>query len=337
MIFLLSGLAVCWFAWTKILSRVVEVRSWQETPCRVIQWEVKAVPDNHDVYKVAPEIAYEYEAAGQVRTGTTYDAALAGTPTLNELEEQGVSARNQPSVCQVNPADPQQSSFTRPGYAMGSFVLGLGFLFVGIGGLIVLAGLFHLLGRAAHPGSAVSGLGKGCAGGVLAPVFFGIFAIAGFAVWKLAIHGQPDWAGIGPRMVEVPAKIIASGISRHTSSGKNSSTTYSARIAWEFGFEGRTWRSGWLDFDRSASSSSNYQKAADVANRYPAGSTARAWVDPQGPWRAVLEKKSGARWWLWIFPIIFGGIGLLGLVGWLLKVTALGAAWFGTRPDRPRV
>ena len=71
--------------------------------------------------------------------------------------------------------------------------------------------------------------------------------------------------------------------------------------------------------------------ANNAANRYPAGSSTRTWVDPIAPWQAVLEKTGGTRWWLWLFPIIFGGIGVIGLSASLLKLTALGAALFGAK------
>lgn len=333
LIFLLIGLAVCWFAWTKILTRVSEVRKWTETPCRVTQWNTVIEPDGGDIYKAVPQIAYEFQANGKTLTGTTYDAALSTAPTLNELEEQGVAARAQPAVCYVNPANPSESTFRRASYTAGGFVLGFGLLFAGVGGMLMLSGVFGILRRVM--GGAGSGMcpatPRGCAAGMGPPLFFGVFFLTGVLVWKLGIQGQPDWKTIGPRMVEVPAKILASGVSRHTGSGKNSSTSYKARVAWEYEFDGRTWHSGWLDFNRGTSSSSSRSTAETAANRYPAGSTARGWVDPQAPWRAVLEKESGARWWLWLFPLVFGGIGAIGLLVWLLKLTALGAALFSAR------
>ncbi len=330
LIFLLAGLGICWLSWTKMLSPSAKVRSWTETPCRVTQWEIEVTPGG-EVYQTAPRIAYEYDFNGQHLTGQTYDAALSSVPPINEFEQQGTAARTGPAVCYVNPAQPRESSYQRGSYTTGGFVLGMGLLFAGVGGLVMMTGISGLFRRVTGQDAAVGQLGKGCAGGILAPIFFALFAGAGFAVWKLALHHQPDWKAIGGRMVEVPAKVIASGVATSRSSGKNSSTSYKTKVAFSYEFEGRTWHSGWLDFDRASTSGSNYKKAQEAAHRYPAGSSTRAWVDPTAPWQAVLEKTGGTRWWLWLFPIIFGGIGVIGLGVWLLKLTALGAALFGTR------
>lgn len=327
-IFLASGMAICWFAWSKILAKVAEVRTWIETPCQVLRWEAGVEPGGN-VYKVVPVIAYQYEAAGATRTGTVYDAAPATVPTLNELEEKGAAARGGRAVCYVNPANPEQASFLRSGYGAGGAVLAFGLIFGGVGGALMLGGLLSLLRCVTGNPVMASGRSGGC-GTLMVPVFFALFAGAGFLVWRLALYGQPDWETIGGRMVEVPAKVLASGVDRSTSSGKNSSPTYKAKIAYEYDFGGRTWRSGWLDFSRGTTSSSNHGKAAEAAARYPVNATPNAWVDPEAPWRAVLEKQNGSRWWLWLFPVVFGGIGILGLLGWLLKVTALGAALFST-------
>lgn len=330
LIFLAAGLAVCWFAWAKLLTKVAEVRKWTPTPCQVTQWETSVNPSGGDVFSVSPKIAYQYEANGKTLTGTTYDAAESTTVSLNKVEEEGVAARRGPSVCYVNPAHPEESSFLKPTYLTGGAILAFGAVFALVGAGLVMGGIVGTL-RRLMGGSSSGGRSKGCAGGIVMPLFSLIFAGAGFAVWKFAIHDRPDWDTISQRMVEVPAKVLASGVSRHTSSGKNSSTTYKAKVAFEYEYDGRMWRSGWLDFDQGSTSSSNSNKAYEAAARHPQGSSTKAWVDPMAPWQAVLEKTSGNRWWLWIFPIIFGGIGVLGLLGWFFKITALGSALFATR------
>ncbi len=329
LIFLVAGLGVCWLAWVKMIRPTAKVRAWTETPCRVTQWEVEVKPGG-DVYEVLPKIAYEYSYNGQPFTGQTYDAALATTPPLNDFEQQGAIARGTAAVCYVNPAQPSESSFRMGSYAVGGFVLGMGLLFAAVGSGTIALGLLTLVRRLTGQAATARPLARGCAGGFLMPIFCGLFAAAGFAVWKLALHDQPDWKSVTARMVEVPAQILASGVSTSRSSGKNGSTTYKAKIAFRYDFDGRTWHSGWLDFDRASTSSSNFRKAQDGASRHPAGGKVRAWVDPEAPWQAVLEKQGGTRWWLWLFPIIFGGIGVIGLSVWLLKLTALGTTLFTT-------
>jgi hypothetical protein len=332
LIFFLAGLGICWMAWSQFLTRVHEVRGWAAVPCQVTEWEVDVQPERgNEVYKVKPRISYSYETGGKPYTGHTYDAGMNATPALDEFESIGATVKGGQSVCYVNPANPEESSYLRASYTAGGFVLAFGLVFASIGGMLVLGGFVSIFRRVTGVQAPVTRSSRGCAGGILAPVFFALFAIAGFAVWKLALHNQPDWKDIGKRMVSVPAKVIASGVHTSRSSGKNSSTTYKAKVAFRYDFNGRTWHSGWLDFDRSTTASSNYNKARDAASRFPEGASTTAWVNPDAPWQAVLEKEGGTRWWIWLFPIIFGGIGVLGLLGWLLKVTALGAALFGTR------
>lgn len=329
-IFLAAGLAVCWLAWSQFLVKVRMVHSWVEAPCQVTQWEIGIEPTN-DGYQTSPQVAYNYTWKGQSFTGRTYDHALSTRPGINEFEAKGAKAREGGVVCFINPLNPSESTLLQASYTVGALVMGVGVLFAGMGGLIAAGGVVSLFRRAVG-GSGGAGRGaKGCLGGILAPVFFVLFAGAGFLVWKLALADQPDWDTVGSRMVPVPAKVVASGVSTSRSSGKNSSTTYKAKIAYQYKYNGRLWHSGWLDFDRSTTSSSNYSKARDAVSRYPQGAGTTAWVDPVAPWQAVLEKQAGTRWWLWLFPIVFGGIGVIGLLGWLLKVTALGAALFGTR------
>jgi Protein of unknown function (DUF3592) len=252
-------------------------------------------------------------------------------PSINEFEEQGVAARAGRTVCYVNPAQPGESSYRRGSYTAGAFVLGMGLLFAGVGALIMLGGIFSIFRKVTAQTAGPGRVKKGCVGGILAPLFFLFFAVIGYVVWKLALQGQPDWKTIGPRMVPVPAQIVASGVHTSRSSGKNSSTTYKPKVAYRYEFQGRTWHSGWLDFNRGTTSSSNHGKAQEAAQRYPVDARPTAWVDPEAPWQAVLEKEAGNRWWLWIFPLVFGGIGILGLLGWFLKVTALGAVLFSTK------
>ena len=328
LIFLASGLAVCWFAWTRILSKVRMVHSWTETPCQVSAWKLEVKPTG-DGYSMTPTIDYDYDFSGGRFTGNTYDLASTSTPEINEFEELGAKARTKGAVCYVNPAQPEESSFLRAGYAMGGFVLGMGLLFAGVGGLILLRGLFGLLMGITGNQAQGTGVAKGCVGGILAPIVCTLLVVAGFAVWKLALADQPDWTAISARMVPIPATVVASGVQTTRKTGKNNSTTHKVRLAYRYDFGGRSWHSAWLDFDRGTRGSKNHSKALEAANRFPEGASTTAWVNPDAPWQAVLEKSGGTSSWLWLFPIFIGGAGVVGLLVWLLKVTALGAALFG--------
>lgn len=320
-LFLAIGLAVVFFAWKWIGAQVLEVRQWTQVPCVVTKWDVGITPAGADIFEAALDLTYQYQFNGQSYHGTVLDASMGTRDGLNDLEEAGAAARAGGQVCYVNPADPVQSSLRPGSWWLPAAVSGFGLLFASVGGMVFLSSAGAWLrkmkgGEAVPPASGR----KGCLGVLMPPVFCLIFAGAGVAVWKFAIHDTPDWKTIAPRMVELPAKVIASGVDRHTSSGKNRSTTYKAKVAFTYQFQGRDWHSGWLDFDCGSTSSSNRGAAEERAARHPAGQNTTCWVDPQAPWRAVLEKERGSKVWLWIFPILFGGLGLLGFAAWCFKI-----------------
>ncbi len=317
LLLLLAGLGLAGFVGTRMLPRVLEVSRWEPTPCEVHRWEVKVTPDPAKTYRVEVDLMYAYEFAGRRYEGTTYDALDTLFPEINDAEEAGARARTGPAHCYVNPAQPEESSFRPATFWLVGGLMGGGGLLALAGAGLTLAALVKL-GRKLAAGGEAARAKPGCLGRLVLPVVGVLFLGAGFLVWKLALRDRPDWDTIAARMVETPGRLIASGVevktSRRSGSSPGKKRSYHAKVAFQYDHGGRTWHSGWLDFNRGRVSGSE-GRARAVVERYPAGQAVTCWVDPEAPWRAVLEKEEASRWWWWIFPVVFGGVGLAGL-GW---------------------
>lgn len=123
----------------------------------------------------------------------------------------------------------------------------------------------------------------------------------------------------------VPARILSAQVetSMHRQSGAVGSTqVYQPRILYEYGVDGRTYSSHRFGYFGAAYGSRD--EAQLVVARYPAGSAQTAYVNPNDPAEAVLNKSSPSAWWkhFW-FPTLFVFVGFLGLFGgwrgWLRK------------------
>ena len=313
LIFAAAGLALIWFLALPTFRETWKVRSWPEVDCTVTKAEVK-IDTGGAAPRALPEVAFRFDFGGRTVEGTrlrmagaVFGKAQAGPAEedVNELEETCAKLRAAPEQrCRVNPVQPEESILEKPGY-------GLVMVMLTGGGIFVVLGL----------GVALAGLGIGRLFGWLAtPLFCSLFLVAGVAVYWFGIRGEPDWDEVKARMQDVPCTILSSRVVESTSSGKNRKTTYKAEIWFRYEFGGRTWHSRWPDFGRVKSSSSNGSAARAMVARHPVGQQQTCSVDPTQPWMAVLEKSGGGRAWLWLFPILFGGIGLAGLGWWLLRL-----------------
>jgi hypothetical protein len=109
--------------------------------------------------------------------------------------------------------------------------------------------------------------------------------------------------------IETPCKVIWSHVRSHQS---DDGTTYSVDIFYEYQFDGETHRSNNYGF--FGGSSSGHAGKKEVVDQYPRGSDQVCFVNPNLPEEAVL--KPGWSWsaFLALFPLVFGGVGLLVLI-----------------------
>ncbi len=148
--------------------------------------------------------------------------------------------------------------------------------------------------------------------------FFGLFGLVGASLfWALGVRPlvkvqqARSWA-------ECPAKIVSSDVGVHPSS--KGAPTYSIDIAYDYFFQGRTYRGTHYDFEIGSSSGRDAKQA--VVDRFPAGALTTCFVDPKDPLEAVIDRNIGS-WILWgLFPLPFLGVGLGALVFWVAARSA---------------
>lgn len=114
---------------------------------------------------------------------------------------------------------------------------------------------------------------------------------------------------------EVSCRILSSEVkSQPGSSGARDD--YFAVVRYEYDYDGRTRTSARLAPGDSTVPFDSMQEAEQTAQRYPAGSERKCYVDPKDPAVAVLERVDNAkvRWEALLMFFVPVGIGLLLLV-----------------------
>ena len=103
----------------------------------------------------------------------------------------------------------------------------------------------------------------------------------------------------------VPCEIISSDVASHRS---DDGYTYSVEISYRYHIDERSYTSDRYDFlDMSTSGHSGKQK---VVSRYPAGSTATCYVNPDNPHDAVIHRGFSAELLFGLIPSVFALIGI---------------------------
>ena len=297
LLFVVAGMAVSGLLGWKLLREVWEVRGWPEVGCVVEQADVNVTVAGEPQAEVA--LRYRYRPAGEWLNGYRLRLGSASQQgSVNELEEICAGLRARPeTVCRYRPGDSVESVLEKPGYGPGLVVVALGTFFSVLGLFAFLGGLGWLNGSRA---------GAGMFGRLL----FGlVFGLGGLAVWMFALRPGRALQSRADAMVTVPCEVVASRVKTVSGSGR-SGPTYRPDIWYRYEIEGRVWHSAWADFSRGKVSSGNAGAAQAMVSNYPVGSRTVCHIDPERPWVAVLEKKGGSPWWLWLMSLVFGGIGL---------------------------
>ena len=122
---------------------------------------------------------------------------------------------------------------------------------------------------------------------------------------------QPFFQSTAARhWVETPCRVLSSEVKYHSGSKGG---TYSEEIAYAYQVDGREYHSDRYQFLRF--SSSGRQAKANVVAKYPRGRQAVCYVNPKNPLEAVLNRGFAPVGWFAFFPLVFVGVGMVGLVG----------------------
>ena len=136
-IFAIVGGAMFYPLGIRPITRTVDARSWQPTPCKVLRAEVRS-HDGDDGTTYSVDIVYEYTFNGQTYKCDRYDfigGSSSGYKGKAHVVEQYRTASN--PICYVNPKDPSEAILKRGFHAKLLLALfPLPFLLVGVGGMV---------------------------------------------------------------------------------------------------------------------------------------------------------------------------------------------------------
>ncbi|MFL6194567.1 MAG: DUF3592 domain-containing protein [Thermoanaerobaculia bacterium] len=159
---------------------------------------------------------------------------------------------------------------------------------------------------------------RGCLG-----LFFLIFLAVGcaasyFTLWKplTRYRAAQSW----------PERSCTILDSRVTENSDSDGSTYGVDIHYAYEMDGREYRSDRYDFLRYSSSGRSGKEA--IVARYPPGSRAACYVNPEDPAEAVLTRDLSVRYLVGTIPLVFVAVGLGGLI-WVMRSGALSGSTSG--------
>ncbi len=147
-------------------------------------------------------------------------------------------------------------------------------------------------------------------------LFFLVFVVVGAAIfWFLSVKPLSKVMA-AQTWPPVPCMVIESHVEE---SSDSDGTTYKAVVTSSYSYQGRDYRAARYDFTNFLSS--GYEGKAAVVARYPPGTWAECYVNPQDPTEAVLHRSPSARYLVGLFGLLFMLPGLFGVI-WVLRAVA---------------
>ena len=181
----------------------------------------------------------------------------------------------------------------------------------------------HRGSRQLHPGCLI--------------LFFGLFFVVGAALFYFMFIRPVGLIVEARSWRETPCTIVSSAVAESYDS-EDGGTTYKVDITFAYPADGGERQSNRYDFMDAYSSGYDGKKA--VVDRYPPGSRAICYVDPEDPKRAVLNRDFSAIYLIGLFPLLFLFAGLGGLiwaVPWVRKESGGGKVRNVVAPDGTKV
>ncbi len=152
---------------------------------------------------------------------------------------------------------------------------------------------------------ANSSRNPGCAGRVVGSIVFAAFFLVGSAL-TVVVAQQTVRNARSHSWPTVECEILSSGV--NDVGGEN---PYQVQVAYRYTYNGERYTSHQYTFGSARYSS--YNKAQRLADCFPAGSTARCYVNPANPTEAILQPQSPLVGLACLITLIFPAIGAGGL------------------------
>ncbi len=297
----------------ELIEAIDQRLNWHQVDATVIRSRIDTDGDNENPYQVY--VVYQFTFKGKQQI--TPEQSIKEFGDYDEAEKLFRQyAQGNTVQCWVNPDDVTQSVLERTSFMIVPFMLlPLTFLVVGVG-LI-----YHTwrkprdatLGEKGEATTVAKTARKAQRDKRLAVVlpigFFALFAIIGTALtWFLYIKPQL-LSREAQHWTPTPCVIERSAVQTHRGDDGN---TYSIDILFRYEVDGTTYRSNQYDF--SVGSSSGRSAKARVVRKFPEGSKATCYVDPDDPDRAVIQRDVS---WLNIglLGVAFALVGYGGMIG----------------------
>lgn len=291
---LLGGVSFfAWFFASAFFRPSSGTGGWTEVPCLIRSSEVERL--GVDLFVFTAE--YDYYWNGQMRHSSALDRPGSRQHTFDHLDERlpllEQYAPGTAHVCRVEPGsdgnavlpvkDPLGGgNLGRGGMATLAGVFGATFLLVALVAFWLMARAFPRARRFLDVRILNSGL-------ALFMTLFGVpFAVIGIVTLAFA---EPARGPSADELVAVPGKVLYSGI---RTSLNQRSATYSARVGYEYVFQGKKYESDRVFGLGGEFSTSNRRGFQEVADSYPPGSDVEVWVLPDDPRRSSLRPTEGA-------------------------------------------
>jgi len=326
-IFVAVGLSTAW--------KAVKVGGWNEVPCEIERFEIRADAKKDPVF--TPDLVFRYEIDGRRYQGTRLWPDKKGSDDYEDLAEireslaQGPEGPRESPVgtvaeCRVNPADPSDAVLRGKGIAD----LAGGLVFALFGGFFVLIGIGLLLGGIKGAGAKAKSKGSSNeAPPFVLLVFFTFFGVAGLGMLGgLVVPKAFEWVSMRGWQA-TPAEVIWS---RVRSKSDSDGTTYAVDLFYRYEFGGREYRAN--RYDLMGGSSSGHSSKQEVVRAHPAKSRLEVFVDPDQPWRAVVRRDLGWGALFALFPLPFLAVGVGGL-WWFFRRRNQGPSVSRPQPSRP--
>ena len=285
--------------------------SWRKTACEItasaIRQQNQQGSQKDDFFF---EVKFRYTFGGRQFSSDQYKRSPESSEDYSQIAR--LTERYPPgssAVCYVNPSAPERAVLVR--YNLFHLLLLLFPVpFVAFGGWAVYYSWFRksadklpaqpISDRAAPPQRPWVGI-----------LFLLIFLLAGGAGFYAAFL-RPAFKILGARSwPAVPCVVISSEVKSHEG-GANDGTTYSVNIFYTYEIKGREFKANTYDF--MGGSSSGYEGKQAVVARYPRGTNAVCYVNPDDPTDVVLERGFTPGTWIGLLPLLFvmvGGVGLI--------------------------
>ncbi len=307
--FLALGIVVAVVSFRPVLDHALSYL-WLRAPCVITSSDVETGRSDEGFQTYWFSVRYQYELNGSTYTGTKYRLGYDGSSDYTaSLRLARAFLPGQSTECRVDPGD-HHRAVLRPGplIKIGLLLIPLVFTLVGAGGMAVsVLTLRRRRQKASLALTSDAGKGKRSAKlGAIAGLL--ILTGAGFGVFA-GVFFQPlvQFADAG-NWTTVPCQILFSEVEQHIG---DESSTYAVHILYEYEHDGERYRSNRYSF--FGGSSSGKQAKLNIIGRFPSGSNAVCYVNPEDPYTAVLDRSWQPSLLIALLPIAFAICGVAGL------------------------